>query len=126
MAAVGAINVGSADSAEAGAAVGSELEVALRAEVKIALNVRAAGRAARDLGLAQEKIQHGADAGGHDEADDHPEPRAHGAARGIFADVADHEEIEGGDYSPGDVEVDAQAEGRRRVVALLGRDDPEI
>src|SRR5580698_11383904 len=70
MAAVGAVNVGSADGAEAGAAVGRELEVALRAEVKVALNVRAAGRAARDLGLAQEKIQYSADASGHDKADD--------------------------------------------------------
>ena len=126
VAAVGAINVGGADCAEAGAAVCGELKVALGTEVEVALNVRAAGRAVRDLGLAQEKIQNSADAGGHDEADDHPEPQAHCAARGIFADVADHKEVEGGDDSPGDVEVDAQAERRRRVMALLGRDDPEI
>ena len=68
-------NVGSADGAEAVAAIGRELVVALRAKVEIALNVCAAGRAAGNLRLAQQKIQHGADAGRHDEADEHPEPR---------------------------------------------------
>src|SRR5580658_9264100 len=109
VAAVGAINVGGADCAEAGAAVCGELKVALGTEVEVALNVRSACGAPRDLRLPQEEVEHSANAGRHDEADEHPEPGAHGAARGIFADVADHQEVERGDDSPGDVEVNAQA-----------------
>ena len=46
MAATGAVKVGCADRSEAGATIRSELVVALRAEMKIAEDVRAAGRAA--------------------------------------------------------------------------------
>ena len=105
MAAVGAINVGGADGAEAGAAVCRELIVALGTEVEVALNVGAACRAARDLRLAEKEVEYGANAGRHDEANDHPESRAHGAARGVLADVTDHQEVERSDDSPGDVEV---------------------
>ena len=126
VAAVGAINVAGADGAEAGAAVCRELIVALGAEVEVALDMGAAGGTAGNDGLAQEKVKHSANAGRHDEADEHPETRAHGAARRVFADVADHEEVERGDDAPGDVEVDAEAKRLRRMMALPRRDNPEI
>ena len=126
VAAVGAEEIGRPDGAEAGAAVGKELVIALGAEVKVALDMGAAGGAAGDLGLAQEKVEHGADSGRHNEANEHPEARAHGAARRVFADVANHEEVERSDDAPGDVEVDAEAERLRRMMTLPGRDNPEI
>jgi len=55
MAAAGAELIGGAHGAEAVAAIGRELVVALRAEVEVALHVRGAGRAARNFRLAQQK-----------------------------------------------------------------------
>jgi hypothetical protein len=94
MAAAGAELVGGAHGAEAVAAAGRELVVALRAEVEVALHMRGAGRAARNLRLAQQEVKHRADAARHHEADDDPEARTHGAARRVLADVADHQEVE--------------------------------
>ena len=121
-----AVEVSGADGAKAVAAVGLELEVALGTEVKIALNVSATGRAAGNLGLAEEEVENGADASRHDEANEHPKAGAHGAARRVLADVTDHEEVKRGHDAPGDIEVDAEAERLRRVMALAWRDDPEI
>ena len=107
--------VSGADGAEAVAAVGFELKVALGAEVEVALDVGGARRAAGDDGLAEEEVEDSANSARHDKADDDPEAGAHGAAGGVFADVADHEEVEGGEEAPGEVEVDAEAERRGRM-----------
>ena len=125
MAAAGAKLVSGADGAEAVAAVGFELKVALGAEVEVALDVGGARRAAGDDGLAEEEVEDSANSARHDKADDDPEAGAHGAAGGVFADVADHEEVEGGEEAPGEVEVDAEAE-RRLVVLPCGQHQPEI
>ena len=123
--AAGAELVSGADGAEAVAAAGGELVVALGAEVEVALDVGAAGGALGDERGAEQEVEHGADAAGHDEADEHPEAGAHGAAGGVFADEADHEDIERGEQAPGEIEIDAQAEGRD-VVLGPRKDDPEV
>src|SRR6185437_6271037 len=100
MPASGAELIGGAHCTEAVAAACGELVIALRAEVEVALHHGAAGRAAGDQGLAQEEVQHRSNAARHDEADQHPESRAHGTPGRVLADIADHQEVEGGEYAP--------------------------
>src|SRR5690242_13912082 len=73
VAAAGAELVGGAHGAKAIATTGSQLVGALRAEVEVAEHVGAAGGAAGDDGLAQQEVEHGTYARGHDKADEHPE-----------------------------------------------------
>ena len=63
-----------ANRPEAVTAAGAELVVTLRTEMKIALHMRPASWAARNQGCAKQKVENGADATGHHEADQHPEP----------------------------------------------------
>ena len=125
MTAAGAELVGGAYCSEAIAAACSELVVALRAEVKVTLHVGAARGTRGDKRRTKEEVENGTDSAGHDEADEHPKARTHGAARGILADVADHEDVEGGEESPGDVEVCTKTE-RDRVMLRFREDDPEV
>jgi len=118
VAAAGAELVRGADGAEAVSAVGRELIVALRTEMEIALHMRRAGGAAGNFWLTEQEVKHCADAAGHDEADDDPEARTHGAAGRVFADVADHEEVERDEHTAGEAEIDMKAE-RRLMVLLL-------
>jgi len=126
VAATGAVLVSSAHGAEAVAAVCREPIVALRAEVEVALHVRAAGRAAGDVGLAQKEVKHGANACRHNQANEYPEACAHGTAWRILADIPDHEDVERGQQTPGKVEVDAQTDSGGLMVALAGRNHPEV
>ena len=73
--------VGCSDSPEALSAIGGEMVVTLRTKMEIAQYVCAASRTPRNFRLAQEEVKYRADAGGHYEANNHPEPRAHAAAR---------------------------------------------
>ena len=125
MAAPGAELVGGADGAEAVSAAGGELVVALGAEVEIALHMGCASGAAGNLRLAEQEVKHRADTAGHDKADDDPEPRTHGATGRVFADVADHEEVESDEHAAGQAEIDMKAK-RRGMVLLLGQNEPEI
>jgi hypothetical protein len=118
VAAAGAELVRGADGAEAVSAVGREMVVALRTEMEIALDMGGAGGAAGNFRLAEQEVKHRADAAGHDKADDDPEAGAHGAAGSVFADVADHEEVEGNEDAAGQAEIDMKAE-RRLMVLLL-------
>ena len=123
--ATGAELVGGADCTEAVAAACGELVVALRAEVKVTLHVGAACGTSGDKWRAQEEVKDSADSAWHDKTDEHPEARTHGAAGSILADVADHEDIEGCEESPGDVEVCAKTEGDR-VMLRFRENDPEV
>src|ERR1700744_5940817 len=73
---------------------GRNLAGALGAEVIVALNARAAGRATGYEGLGEEEVEHGADAGRHDKTDEHPNLRAHHAAGCVLADITDHQHIQ--------------------------------
>lgn len=106
-------------------ATGRELIVALRAKMEVALHLRSARRAARDFRLAEQKIQHGADAGRHYKANQHPEPYAHRAAWRILAYVPDHQEVESRQKSPGEIEINPEPD-RRNVVLLFRQDEPEV
>src|ERR1035438_5867407 len=93
--------------------------------MEVALYVCGACRAPRNLRLAQKEIKHRANAPGHDKANQHPESRTHAPSGRVLADVAHHEEVVRGYHSPGEIEVDAQAEWRHMVL-LLGENNPEI
>src|SRR4051794_22156803 len=103
MTAAGAELVGRPDGTEAVSAACGELIVTLRAEVEVALDVGATGGAFGNERGAQEEVEDGADSARHNEADQHPESRAHGATGCVFADVANHEDVERGEKSPSDV-----------------------
>src|SRR5271166_4263893 len=94
MAAARAELVGRAHCPEAVSATGGKLIVALRAEMEITLHMRGAGRAPRNLRLAQQEVEHRADAARHHEADGDPEARAHRPPRRIPADITHHQEVE--------------------------------
>src|SRR5208337_3234837 len=115
MAAAGTELVRGTHSAEAVAAAGGELVVALRAEVKVALYMRGAGGAPRDHRLAQQEVQHRPDAARHHEANDDPEARTHGPAWRILAHVANHQKVERSQRTPGKIEVDAKTQRRRMM-----------
>ena len=66
VAAVDAEDIGDARAAVAVAAAGGDLVGALRAIVVIAFDVGSAGRAAGGDGLAEQEIEHGSDAAGHE------------------------------------------------------------
>jgi len=125
MTAVDTVKIGHADAAIALSATRGNLAGALRAEMKVGLSTRAAGRAAGDDGLAEQEIKHRADSAGHDEADCDPEAQTHSSARSVLADVADHEDVERSQSAPGKREVNAEADRRRRVIAVGWQDDPE-
>jgi len=125
VAAAGAEQIRGAHGSVAVAATGRELIVALRAEVELALDMGSAGRAAGRDRQAKQEVKHSADSTGKG-AEQHPEARAHRAARSVTAYVADHEEVERRQQAPGKVEVNPQAERRRRMVALGGHDDPPV
>ena len=120
-----AVEVGQADAFIAFSASGGDLVRALRAEVVVTLHICAASGAARDDGLAQHEVKHGADAAGHDDADQHPEAHAHCAPRGVLADIADHEHVKGCQGAPRNREVCADADGRAGVMLMRGDDYPE-
>jgi hypothetical protein len=126
MTAACAVLVCGAHGTEAIPAISCQLVVALRAEVEIALHMRAAGRASSNLWLAQQKVKHGPNPARHYKANQHPEPRAHPPPRRVLADIANHQEVKRSHYSPGKVEVDAKTERRRRVVPLFRRNHPEV
>ena len=107
--ATSAEEVGGPDSAEAVAAARCELIVALRTEVEVALDMGSAGRASGDQGGTEKEIKDSANPAGHYEADEHPEARAHSPSGSIFTDVADHEDVKGGEKSPRNVEIGAKA-----------------
>src|SRR5271168_3026024 len=125
MPAVYTVEVGHADAAIALSTTRRDLVRALRAEVEVRLGAAAAGGAAGDDGLPEQEIKHRADSSRHDEADRDPEAEAHGAAGSVLGDVADHQDVERGQSSPGEREVDAEADWRRRVIAVGRQDDPE-
>jgi len=125
MTAAGAELVGGADRSEAIATACGELVVALRAEVKVTLRMGAACGTGGDKRRSKEEVEDGADSAGHNETDEHPKARTHGAAGSILADIADHEDIEGCEEPPGDVEVCTKTEGDR-VTLRPRKDDPEV
>ena len=125
MAASSAELIRAANCSEAVSAARAELVVTLRAEMKIALHMRCASRAPRNQGRAKQKVENRADAAGHDEADQHPEAGTHCPPWRILAHEAHHQEIKRGHQSPGNIQVDAQAEGRHMVLRLW-EDKPEV
>ena len=124
MAAVDAEEIGRPGAAIAIAAGGGDLAGALGAEVVIALDACATGRAAGDDGLAEEEIQDGTHAGRHHEADQHPDLGTHMPPGCVVADVPDHQHVQSGERTPGDGEVDAHTDGRTGMMAVRGKDDP--
>ena len=124
--AVDAKNVCNARAAIAVSAAGGNLVGALRAIVVIAFYVGSAGGARCRNGLAQQEVEHRSDAARYDDAE-HPQAGAHAATRSVVGDVADHEDVESGEGSPGQVEVEAQ--GKRhatRMMTMRGKNDPEV
>jgi hypothetical protein len=107
-------------------ATGGKLVIALRTEVEVALHVRRAGRAARDDRLAQQEVEHRADAARHDEAENHPEARTHRPAGSVPADIAHHQEVKRDQQAPGKIEVDAKSQRWRRMGALFRQNPPEV
>lgn len=107
--AAGAEEIGGPDGTEAVAAARSELVVALWTEMKVALYMSSACGAGGDQGGAEEEVEDSANPARHYEADQHPEARTHRSTRSILADVADHEDVERGEKSPGDVKVGSEA-----------------
>src|SRR4051794_19120589 len=95
-----------ANRTETGSAACGELVIALRAEMKIALHERAARGAARYQRLAQQEVEHRAYAARHNEADQHPEARAHGPPRSVLADIPDHQQVQRPEKAPRQVEID--------------------
>src|ERR1039458_9343894 len=124
MTAACAVLVCGAHGTEAIPAISCQLVVALRAEVEIALHMRAAGRASSNLWLAQQKVKHGPNPARHYKANQHPEPRAHPPPRRVLADIAHHQDRKRNHYAPRKVEVDAETERRGSVGALFGRNHP--
>jgi hypothetical protein len=125
MAATSAEEIGRPDGPEAVSAARRELIVALRAEVEVTLDMGSAGGANGDEGGAEKEIEDSAYPTRHHEADDHPEARAHGSSRGIFTDVAHHQDVKGGEESPRDVEIGTEAQ-RNLMVLSSGEDYPEV
>ena len=126
MSAVDAENVCNAGAAVAVAAAGGNLIGALRAEMVIALDVGAAGWTGSGDGLTQQEIEDGSDAAGHDDAD-HPHPGAHPAPWRVVTDIADQEDIKGGESAPGNDQVKAKRNrDAARVMTVFWKDDPEI
>src|SRR5271154_1984615 len=117
MPAVYTVEVGHADAAIALSTTRRDLVRALRAEVEVRLGAAAAGGAAGDDRLPQQEVKHRADSSRHDEADRDPKAQAHGATRCVLADIADHQDVERRQRAPGEREVDAEADRRRRVIA---------
>ena len=93
--------------------------------MEVALDMGGAGGAAGNFRLSEQEVEHCADAAGHYKADCHPKAGTHGAARSVFADVADHEEVEGDEHAAGEAEIDMKAEWRGMVL-LLRENYPEI
>ncbi len=125
MAASSAELIRGANRPEAVSAARTELVVALRAEMKIALHMCCAGRAARNQGRAEQKVENRADAAGHHEADQHPKPGTHRPSWRILAHEAHHQKIKRGYQSPGEIQIDAKPQGRHMVLRL-GKDEPEV
>jgi len=118
--------VGDPHRTEAVAAARRQLIRALRAEMKLILNMGAAGSAERGDRQTEQKIEHRPDATWQHEADHHPESRAHRASRRIPADVPDHQKIKSSQQAPREVEVDAKPKRRRRVMARSRQNEPPV
>lgn len=100
MAAAGAVLIGGENTAMAVSAACRHLPGALRTEVKVALDVCAAGWARRGRWQAQQEIDDRADSTRQHQTDKHPESSAHGASRRICTDIADHEAVNSSQQSP--------------------------
>jgi hypothetical protein len=103
----------------------SHLAGTLRAEVKVGLSPRAARRATGDDGLPQQEVEHGTNSSRHDEADRDPEAEAHRTPGRILAHIADHEYIERRQSTPGEREIDPEADRGARVMNRRGQYYPE-
>src|SRR5580658_5156480 len=126
MATVDAVEVGNTHAAITITAGGRDLVRALRAKVELGVNTGPTRGAQRNNWLAKQKIKHCSDSTRQDQADKHPQARAHGAARRIATYVTRHQHIERCERAPGEREVEAQAERSRGwLQAVGGQDYPE-
>lgn len=122
VAALGAVDVGDLDAAEAAAADRSHLELALWAEMEAGGDLCAAvGTALLDW-LTQEKIDDGTDAPGHENNDEHPDAGRHVAAPNVSADVTDQKHIAGEGCTPGVAHEEAHG---KHLVLVVGHDSVE-
>ncbi len=111
-----AVDVGDLYAAEATAADRGHLKLALRAEVEGGVDFCGAMRAARQNGLAQQEVDDGADAAGHQHDDQHPNHGWHVASLDVAADVADQKHVAGEERAPGVTHEQTHGEHFRLVV----------
>lgn len=109
MTAANTVEIGGLDIVKAVAADCGNLEGALRTEMKLAVDLRAARGAYRQHRLAKQEIEHHADAAGHN-ANEGPDSCGHPAARRIPGDIADHQNIQSRQNAPGKCEVETHAQ----------------
>ena len=113
MATVDAVEVGNTYAAITITAGSRDLVSALRTKVELGMNTCPTRGAQRNNWLAKQKIKHSSNSAWEDQTDEHPQARAHGAARRIAAYVTRHQHIERCQRAPGEREVKAQAERSR-------------
>jgi len=116
VAALGAVGVGDLDTAMAGAADGSHLELALGAEVEGGVYGRGAVGAAGEDRLAEHEVDDRADAAGEHYADQHPEAGGHAAAFDVLAYVTEQQRVAGPERAPG--VAHHQAEGQELMLVV--------
>ena len=95
MTAINTVGIGYPDPTIAIPARSGDLVSALWAKVKLSVDTGAAGGAQTNHRLPEQEVEHRADTAWHSQANDHPCPRAHVAARCIAAHISDHKHIQG-------------------------------
>ncbi len=101
MPALDAEDVRDANAAEASATDGSNLKLALRAEMYGRGNLGGAVRTSGQDGLAQKEVDDRPNASGHEDDDQHPEAGGHAAALDVAADIPNQEDVAGDSGTPG-------------------------
>lgn len=124
--AVSTEGIGDADSALALAAGGSELEVALRAEVISRLKLGGTLRAADRERLAKQEVNNESDGAGHEDHQHRPQSDIHSATARIARDIPNHQREERNYDSPGEAPEKTKAEGRHVVLMLVEVDVHDI
>jgi len=109
--AVRAVKVGDADALVTNAAVWRNAIGALRTVVDVAVDLSAAAGTLGQYRLPQEKIQHRTNAALQHDTQQNPKPLTHVSARGVLADIADHQHVHSNQCAPRRTEIDMHGKG---------------
>jgi hypothetical protein len=112
------VDIGNLHASEASSADWRHLKLALRAEMNARGNLRAAVRAGREQGLAEQEVDDRTDATRQDDHDQHPEASRHAATLNIAADIPDEQDITGERRSPG---VPHEQSHGQQLVLVMGQ-----